>query len=411
MSIHTIIRKINKEHPDPEVIREAGGILRAGGLVAFPTETVYGLGADALNEEAAKKIYAAKGRPSDNPLIIHITNMKDLERIVTEIPETAKKVAESYWPGPLTMIFEKAEIVPYGTTGGLKTVAVRMPDHPAARAVIDAGGGYIAAPSANTSGRPSPTCAEHVAEDLSGRIEMIVDAGPVDIGVESTILDMTVDPPMILRPGFVTREMLTEVLSRVAVDRTILDPDGHLRPKAPGMRYRHYAPKGELVVVEGERDAVVFAICEKCNAAKEKGERVGVIATDETAEAYRKGCRADSVKSVGSRKDPLSVGHSLYRILREFDDEGMTAMFSGIMSRPFIRCRCAAMTGIFIIGKRNSPLPVWKKLPKGPDRRRKKERFSVFTGGAVYLPARCWKRFCRPLRRQPGKRSGMLLCA
>ena len=212
MSIHTIIRKINKEHPDPEVIREAGGILRAGGLVAFPTETVYGLGADALNEEAAKKIYAAKGRPSDNPLIIHITNMKDLERIVTEIPETAKKVAESYWPGPLTMIFEKAEIVPYGTTGGLKTVAVRMPDHPVARAVIDAGGGYIAAPSANTSGRPSPTCAEHVAEDLSGRIEMIVDAGPVDIGVESTILDMTVDPPMILRPGAVTREMLEELI-------------------------------------------------------------------------------------------------------------------------------------------------------------------------------------------------------
>ena len=182
----TIIEKIDKNQKNTDIIREAGRILKEGGLVAFPTETVYGLGADALNEDAAKKIYAAKGRPSDNPLIIHITNMKALDKIVSEVPEKAVKVAEKYWPGPLTMIFNKSDIVPYGTTGGLDTVAVRMPVDEIAREVIDAGGGYIAAPSANTSGRPSPTTAQHVAEDLTGRVDMIVDGGAVEIGVEST---------------------------------------------------------------------------------------------------------------------------------------------------------------------------------------------------------------------------------
>ena len=210
--METIISKIDNQQLNSEVIKTAGEILKRGGLVAFPTETVYGLGADALNEEAAKKIYAAKGRPSDNPLIVHITNMEALERIVSDIPKAARVVAERYWPGPLTMIFQKSSIVPYGTTGGLDTVAVRMPSHDIACAVIDAGGGYIAAPSANTSGRPSPTKAEHVAEDLKGRIDMIVDGGPVEIGVESTILDLSVTPPMILRPGAITKEMLEELL-------------------------------------------------------------------------------------------------------------------------------------------------------------------------------------------------------
>src|SRR5699024_2223027 len=218
-------RKLRKseeyQEENRKTLQEAGDILKRGGLVAFPTETVYGLGADALNEEAAKKIYAAKGRPSDNPLIVHITNMAALGKIVSQIPDAARKVAEAYWPGPLTMIFEKTKIVPYGTTGGLETVAVRMPSHPAARAVIDAGGGYIAAPSANTSGRPSPTRAEHVAEDLDGRIKICVDGGRVEIGVESTTLDRTVTPPMTLRPGAVTREMLKELIGEVAVDQTL----------------------------------------------------------------------------------------------------------------------------------------------------------------------------------------------
>ena len=204
----TILEKIDKNQNNTDIIREAGRILKEGGLVAFPTETVYGLGADALNEDAAKKIYAAKGRPSDNPLIIHITNMKALEKIVSEVPEKAVKVAEKYWPGPLTMIFNKSDIVPYGTTGGLDTVAVRMPSHEGARQLIERAGVPVAAPSANTSGRPSPTTAEHVKEDLWGRIDMIIDGGPVGIGVESTIIDVTEETPTILRPGHITKNMI-----------------------------------------------------------------------------------------------------------------------------------------------------------------------------------------------------------
>lgn len=326
--METKIRKLRKseeyQEENRKTLQEAGDILKRGGLVAFPTETVYGLGADALNEEAAKKIYAAKGRPSDNPLIVHITNMAALGKIVSQIPDAARKVAEAYWPGPLTMIFEKTKIVPYGTTGGLETVAVRMPSHPAARAVIDAGGGYIAAPSANTSGRPSPTRAEHVAEDLDGRIEMIVDGGPVEIGVESTILDMTVTPPMILRPGAVTREMLEELIGEVAVDQTLLKADSRTAPKAPGMKYRHYAPKANLVVVEGEVEKVTAWIRETAATKQQEGKRVGIIATEETKESYPDG----DVKVAGTRADEATIASSLYGILREFDGDGVDEIYS-----------------------------------------------------------------------------------
>lgn len=326
--METKIRKLRKseeyQEENRKTLQEAGDILKRGGLVAFPTETVYGLGADALNEEAAKKIYAAKGRPSDNPLIVHITNMAALGKIVSQIPDAARKVAEAYWPGPLTMIFEKTKIVPYGTTGGLETVAVRMPSHPAARTVIDAGGGYIAAPSANTSGRPSPTRAEHVAEDLDGRIEMIVDGGPVEIGVESTILDMTVTPPMILRPGAVTREMLEELIGEVAVDQTLLKADSRTAPKAPGMKYRHYAPKANLVVVEGEVEKVTAWIRETAATKQQEGKRVGIIATEETKESYPDG----DVKVAGTRADEATIASSLYGILREFDGDGVDEIYS-----------------------------------------------------------------------------------
>lgn len=320
----TIIEKIDKNQKNTDIIREAGRILKEGGLVAFPTETVYGLGADALNEDAAKKIYAAKGRPSDNPLIIHITNMKALDKIVSEVPEKAVKVAEKYWPGPLTMIFNKSDIVPYGTTGGLDTVAVRMPVDEIAREVIDAGGGYIAAPSANTSGRPSPTTAQHVAEDLTGRVDMIVDGGAVEIGVESTILDVTVEPPMILRPGAITKEMFEEVIGEVTVDRTLIKPDSKQVPKAPGMKYRHYAPKGQLTLVEGDRDKVIARINELVKEKEEEGHKVGVIGTDETLDSYH----ADILRSIGSRQKPETVAANLYRILREFDDLECDYMYS-----------------------------------------------------------------------------------
>jgi L-threonylcarbamoyladenylate synthase len=306
------------------MLQEAGGIIKQGGLVAFPTETVYGLGGDALNPASSKKIYEAKGRPSDNPLIVHIADMDALDKIVREIPETAKKLAKAFWPGPLTMIFHKSNLVPYETTGGLDTVAVRMPVHKVAREFIRAAGGYIAAPSANRSGRPSPTIAKYVAEDLDGRIEMLIDGGDVAIGLESTIVDLTSDEPMILRPGYITKEMLEEVLSKVEEDRTLMRDDSGAAPKAPGMKYRHYAPKGELTIVVGPQDDVVRYINGKLRDAREKGKITGVIATDETIARY---C-ADAAKSVGSRQDETAIAKELYRILREFDDEQAEVIYS-----------------------------------------------------------------------------------
>lgn len=326
--METIISKIENRQLNSDIIKKAGNILREGGLVAFPTETVYGLGADALNENAAKKIYAAKGRPSDNPLIIHITNMEALEKIVSDIPAAARTVAEKYWPGPLTMIFHKSSIVPFGTTGGLDTVAVRMPSHEAARAVIEAGGGYIAAPSANTSGRPSPTKAEHVEEDLKGKIDMIVDGGPVEIGVESTILDMSVTPPMILRPGAITKEMLEELLGEVAVDTALLDEDSKKAPKAPGMKYRHYAPKAKLFVIEGDVAAAVKEINRIAGENIREGKKIGIIGTQETVGQYSHGV----VKCIGTRQDEATIANHLYAILREFDEENVDCILSEAFS-------------------------------------------------------------------------------
>lgn len=320
----TIVEKTDKNQINTDIINKAGAILRSGGLVAFPTETVYGLGADALNEQAAKKIYAAKGRPSDNPLIVHITNIEALDKITESIPNEARMIADVYWPGPLTMIFQKSEIVPLGTTGGLDTVAVRMPSHEIARAVIDAGGGYIAAPSANTSGRPSPTTAEHVEEDLAGRIDMIVDGGAVEIGVESTIVDMTVTPPMILRPGAITKAMLEEVIGEVDVDKTLMNPNSKKAPKAPGMKYRHYAPKADLTIIEGELDCVADEINRLTEKRLKEGYKVGIIGTEETVDRYLGG----DVKCIGTREDEATIASHLFGILREFDNDGVEYIYS-----------------------------------------------------------------------------------
>jgi L-threonylcarbamoyladenylate synthase len=310
---------------EDRMLREAGEILKAGGLAAFPTETVYGLGGDALNPESARRIYSAKGRPSDNPLIVHISKFDDIYKIVDNVTEEAVKAAEAFWPGPLTMILNKKEIVPYETTGGLDTVAVRMPSNPIARRLIEYAGGYVAAPSANISGRPSPTTAKYVIEDMDGRIEAIIDGGEGDIGLESTIIDFTVCPPQILRPGYITNEMLSDALgTKVADDVTLMRNDVSAAPKAPGMKYRHYAPKGELTIVEGKPEQVVRYINEMSAAAAIDGDKVGVIATDEQKESYT----ADVVKSVGSRKDEDSVAKHLYTVLREFDDENVTKIFS-----------------------------------------------------------------------------------
>lgn len=306
--MNTIVVTVDKENPDIKVLAQAGDIIKSGGLVAFPTETVYGLGGDALNAQSSHKIYAAKGRPSDNPLIVHICDIKDLDAIVEEIPEFAKRLAEAFWPGPLTMIFRKSEKVPYETTGGLDTVAVRMPEHKTALEFIRQAGGYVAAPSANVSGRPSPTIADHVIEDLSGRVEMILDGGEVGIGLESTIVDLTEHVPMILRPGYITAEMLETVIGEVTIDQAILHADSKEAPKAPGMKYRHYAPKGSLSIVEGNMEQVTTRIQHLLIEAKQAGRKVGVIGTDETVSLY---ADADVIKSLGSRTDEEAIANLL----------------------------------------------------------------------------------------------------
>lgn len=349
----------DKQNPEDQELFQAARVLREGGLVAFPTETVYGLGGNGLNADAARKIYAAKGRPSDNPLIAHISCMEELEPLVREIPEAGRVLAEKYWPGPLTMIFPKSDLVPYSTTGGLDTVAVRMPSDPIANRLIRLAGVPVAAPSANTSGRPSPTTADHVWQDMNGKIEMIVDGGPVGIGVESTIVDVSGPVPTILRPGAITQEMLDELFGHVAVDPAILGPmkEG-VRPKAPGMKYKHYAPKGELTLIQlkdetikelytpGSRlfsqvsrmmadsgknwklDMESFYMAWKVNEAaarmEQTGAKVGVICTDETMDEYTVAVK----RSIGRRSSQDSVAHNLYAVLRDFDDLGVDYIYS-----------------------------------------------------------------------------------
>ena len=347
-------------HPKEEELREAAQILQQGGLVAFPTETVYGLGGNALDETAAKRIYAAKGRPSDNPLIAHISSMEELLPLVSRIPEAGRRLAERFWPGPLTMIFPKSEQVPFSTTGGLDTVAVRMPSDPVAMKLIRMAGVPVAAPSANTSGRPSPTTADHVWEDLNGKIEMIVDGGAVGIGVESTIVDVTGPVPVILRPGFITLEMLQEMFDQVKIDPAILGPmaDG-VRPKAPGMKYKHYAPLGQLTLVElkeetkkalhtpgssqwqeveeaaqkrgisiehADLESFYMALqTDKLAAEKEKqGAKTGVICTEETEKFYETKLKG----RIGQRAQADTVAHNLYRVLRDFDDLQVEYIYS-----------------------------------------------------------------------------------
>ena len=331
--MQTKVLKIDSADIDKEAMKEAADLIREGELVAFPTETVYGLGADALHPEASKKIYAAKGRPSDNPLIVHISKFEDLVRIAKGVPAEAKKLSDAFWPGPLTMIVQKNDKVPYETTGGMDTVAIRMPNHPIPLELIEQSGCLIAAPSANTSGKPSPTEASHVALDMDGRIPLILDGGAVGIGIESTIVDLTEETPMILRPGYITKEMLEEALgSEVCIDPGIIAADSERKPKAPGMKYKHYAPKADLVLVEGETDRVVTEINRLTAEKRQQGMKVGIIATDETRGDYE----ADWVMSIGARDDEDAIARHLYKILREFDDLNVDAIYSESFATPRI---------------------------------------------------------------------------
>lgn len=323
--METIVKTITHTEEDKKIYEQAGKILRAGGLVAFPTETVYGLGADALDAKASAKIYAAKGRPSDNPLIVHIADVNALYDLAAEVPEKALVLAKKFWPGPLTMILKKQDKVPDSITGGLGTVAIRMPSHPVAAELIRSSGVYIAAPSANTSGKPSPTRAEHVINDLSGRIDMIIQDDTVDIGVESTIIDLSEEVPTILRPGYITQVMFEEAIGKTIIDPAIM---GSLKegvvPKAPGMKYKHYAPNADVTIVEGPHEKVVQYINAQIAEKEAEGHRCAVMATDETKDKYI--CK--DIVSAGHKDDELSVARNLYAILRDFDKQNIEYVYS-----------------------------------------------------------------------------------
>lgn len=309
-----------------EDIIDAAKIIRQGGLVAFPTETVYGLGANALNANASAKIYAAKGRPSDNPLIVHIADTAVVGEIASEVPESAYMLMEAFWPGPLTIILPKKDIVPDETTGGLNTVAIRMPSHPVALSLIRESGEYIAAPSANTSGKPSPTEASHVVADMDGRIDMILDGGPVGIGIESTIVDLTGDIPTILRPGYITKSMIEHIIGEVQIDKALIEPNPLLRPKAPGMKYTHYAPDGELTIVES-KETNIRTVADKINELtlekKNTGFKVVVIATEESSLLYR----CENILIAGKSSEGETIAARLYSILRKCDDMNADYIF------------------------------------------------------------------------------------
>ena len=317
-----------------EGISEAAEILKQGGLVAFPTETVYGLGGNGLDKEAAKKIYAAKGRPSDNPLILHVSSMEEVYPLVKALPEKAKKLMEAFWPGPLTLVLPKSDIVPKESTGGLETVALRSPENALTLDLIRACGFPVAGPSANLSGRPSPTEASHVFEDLEGRIEGILEDGAVGIGVESTIVDLSEDCPTLLRPGAITIEDLEEVLGeKVAIDPTLLGKSmaEGFTPKAPGMKYRHYAPKAEMILFKKKEEDVtrsgqediaksILSYGEKeLSGSPEK--RIWILCGEDTADLYQ-GDGRFTIQVLGRREEPLSMTHNLFRLLRQADEDG-----------------------------------------------------------------------------------------
>lgn len=310
----TKITIIDENNIEQNIINEAGLVIAEGGLVVFPTETVYGLGANALDKNAVEKIFKAKGRPQDNPLIVHVADF-NIEHLVKEIPYIAKEIMNRYWPGPITLIFNKSDLIPITTSAGLNTVGIRMPANLIARKLIEAAGTPIAAPSANISGRPSPTDVESCIEDLNGKIEYILGGDKSEVGLESTIVDCTCTPLCILRPGAITIEMLREIDDKIYIDKNVMSkPKNDFKPKAPGMKYRHYAPKSPVKIICGDLEKTVAKINEivQTNMGNKK---IGIIATDETKDKYPYG----TVISLGSRKHLDSVGRNLFEVLRSFD--------------------------------------------------------------------------------------------
>lgn len=322
--MHTELLTVDRNRPDGILMAKAADILRQGGLVAFPTETVYGLGANGLDERAVRRIYEAKGRPSDNPLILHISDVSEVENLVADIPANARALMECYWPGPLTLVLLRRPVVPDIVTGGLDTVAIRFPDSEVARQLIRLAGVPVAGPSANLSGRPSPTTAQAVWDDLNGRIEAILDAGPCQVGVESTVVDCTTPVPTLLRPGGITLERLTDTLGVVEVDPALGGVKQDVVPRSPGMKYKHYAPKAPMTLLEGETGSLVKRLRQEIDRALASGRTVGVVVADETAALLP---AAVKKASYGSRQDTARIAANLYTALRSFDDRPVDLIF------------------------------------------------------------------------------------
>ncbi len=321
--MYTQLIKLNPNNPDLNKVREAAELIKSGEVVAFPTETVYGLGANGLDPEAVMKIFKAKGRPADNPLILHISKLDQIYPLVSEVTDNAKTLIEKFFPGPLTLVFKKSKIVPLITTGGMDTVAIRMPSNEIAKALIEAASVPIAAPSANLSGKPSPTTADHVLQDMDGRIPMIIDGGSSDVGLESTVVDTTTNPVTLLRPGKITFENLGSVLGDVNRHQVVQSGkvEEKVEARSPGMKYTHYAPKANIILVEGDDERVLMKISELIYTHKSEGKKIGVMTTKPNINL-----KADVVKYIGN--DPESFGRNMFRVLREFDEEGVDVIIS-----------------------------------------------------------------------------------
>ncbi len=319
--IKTIISSIDKDNIDIIEIKKHADLLKEGKTVIFPTETVYGLGANALDEDAVKKIYEAKGRPSDNPLIVHIFDENEVDNLAEDISEKAKILMNRFWPGPLTMIFKKKDIVPQRTSGGLDTVAIRMPSHKIAREIIRQSGVPIAAPSANISGRPSPTKGEHVCEEMNGRVSGIVVGGDCNFGLESTVIDMTMEVPMILRPGSITKEQLEDAIGQVLVDPSLENKEDVLKAKAPGMKYTHYSPNGEVYIVKGEENKVIYKINCLIKENKDKNIKSGVLCLSKNKYKY-----TGEVIELGDTLD--EVASNLFNSLIEMDKRNIDVIYT-----------------------------------------------------------------------------------
>ncbi|MFZ5827423.1 MAG: L-threonylcarbamoyladenylate synthase [Bacillota bacterium] len=320
----TKVLRVDAAHPELEAVTHAAEIIRRGDVVAFPTETVYGLGANATDSAAVAKIFEAKGRPSDNPLIVHVAERGQLSDVVSEVPAAAAKLMDRFWPGPLTMVLPKRRAVPDAVTCGLPTVGVRMPSHPVALALIRAAGVPLAAPSANRSGRPSPTSAEHVLEDLDGRIPLLLDGGETGLGLESTVIDMTVDPPLLLRPGGITLEQICAEIGPVEVAPAVHGAEVGEAPRSPGMKYAHYAPKARVLLIDGPVLAMQEKIRDLAGEFEAEGNRVGIMCAAESRGVYQ----AQVVLEYGTREDLAGVASNLFSTLRAFDRHGVEVILA-----------------------------------------------------------------------------------